>query len=85
MKPIATLLRPLASVDLDTGEPAQAQAERSDVVAVPAMAVIAEAMAALVLADAWAEKFGGDSLGEMRRNVEGYLARLAERGDALGK
>jgi len=79
MKPIATLMRPLASVDLDTGEPARAQAERSDVVAVPAMAVIAEAMAALVLAGAWAEKFGGDSLGEMRRNVEGFLAQLAER------
>ena len=84
MKPIATLMRPLASVDLDTGEPAQAQAERSDVVAVPAMAVIAEAMAALVLADAWAEKFGGDSLGEMRRNVEGYLAQLAERRGRTG-
>lgn len=79
MKPIATLMRPLASVDLDTGEPAKAQSERSDVVAVPAMAVIAEAMAALVLADAWAEKFGGDSLGEMRRNVEGFLVQLAER------
>jgi chorismate synthase len=79
MKPIATLMRPLASVDLDTGAPAKAQAERSDLVAVPAMAVIAEAMAALVLADAWTEKFGGDSLGEMRRNFEGYLARLAER------
>jgi chorismate synthase len=79
MKPIATLMRPLASVDLDTGEPAKAQAERSDVAAVPAMAVIAEAMAALVLADAWAEKFGGDSLGEMRRNVAGYLAQLTER------
>jgi chorismate synthase len=79
MKPIATLMRPLASVDLDTGEPAKAQAERSDIVAVPAMAVIAEAMAALVLADAWTEKFGGDSLGEVRRNVAGYLSRLAER------
>jgi chorismate synthase len=79
MKPIATLMRPLASVDLDTGEPAKAQSERSDVVAVPAMAVIAEAMAALVLADAYAEKFGGDSLLEMRRNLDGYLAQLDAR------
>jgi chorismate synthase len=79
MKPLATLMRPLASVDLDTGEPAQAQSERSDVVAVPAMAVIAEAVAALVLADAYAEKFGGDSLLEMRRNVDGYLAQLDAR------
>ncbi len=79
MKPIATLLRPLASVDLDTGAAAQAQAERSDVTAVPAMGVIAEAMAALVLAGAYAEKFGGDSLAEMRRNVDGYLAQLDAR------
>ena len=79
MKPIATLMRPLASVDLETGASAVAQAERSDVTAVPAMAVIAEAMAALVLAGAYAEKFGGDSLEEMRRNVEGYLAHLDAR------
>jgi chorismate synthase len=59
--------------------PADAAAERSDVTAVPAMGVIAEAMAALVLADAFAEKFGGDSLVEMRRNHDGYLARVAER------
>jgi chorismate synthase len=79
MKPLSTLMRPLASVDLETGAAAQAQAERSDVTAVPAMAVIAEAMAALVLADAWMEKFGGDSLGETRRNMEGYLAQLDSR------
>jgi chorismate synthase len=54
-------------------------AERSDVTAVPAMGVIAEAMVAFVLADVWLEKFGGDSLGETRRNFEGYLARVAER------
>jgi chorismate synthase len=84
MKPLSTLMRPLASVDLDTGAVAKAQAERSDVTAVPAMGVIAEAMAALVLADAYTEKFGGDSLGEMRRNVEGYLARLDGRRDAWG-
>ena len=84
MKPLSTLMRPLGSVDLETGAAATAQAERSDVTAVPAMGVIAEAMAALVLADAYAEKFGGDSLGEMRRNVEGYLAQLDARRDAWG-
>jgi chorismate synthase len=78
-KPIATLMNPLRSVDLDTGAAAQAQSERSDTTAVPAAAVIAESMVALVLADAYAEKFGGDSLGEMRHNLDGYLARLAGR------
>ncbi len=78
-KPIATLMSPLPSVDLDTGAAAQAQSERSDVTAVPAMAVIAEAMVTIVLAGAYLEKFGGDSLDELRRNLEGYLARLAER------
>jgi chorismate synthase len=66
-------------VDLSTGGEARAQSERSDVTAVPAMGVIAEALAALVLADAMLEKFGGDSLAETRRNYEGYLAALAER------
>ncbi len=79
MKPISTLMRPLETVDLRTGASAEAAAERSDVTAVPAMGVIAEAMTALVLADAFAEKFGGDSLVEMRRNYDGYLARVAER------
>lgn len=79
MKPIATLMRPLGTVDTRTGAPADAAAERSDVTAVPAMGVIAEAMTALVLADAFAEKFGGDSLVEMRRNHDAYLARVAER------
>ena len=79
MKPISTLMRPLGTVDLATGEPAAATAERSDVTAVPAMGVIAEAMAAFVLAQALLEKFGGDSLGELRRNVEGYLAQVAAR------
>ncbi len=79
MKPIATLMSPLPTVDLRTGLPARAQSERSDVTAVPAMGVIAEALTAWVLADAWLEKFGGDSLNETRRNVEGYLARLRER------
>lgn len=79
MKPISTLMRPLGTIDVKTGEPAEAAAERSDVTAVPAMGVIAEAMAALVLANAFLEKFGGDSIGELRRNYDGYLARVAER------
>jgi chorismate synthase len=79
MKPISTLMRPLGTVDVATGEPAQAVAERSDVTAVPAMGVIAEAMAALVLADAVLEKFGGDSLPEVQRNLDGYLSHLASR------
>jgi chorismate synthase len=79
MKPISTLLRPLPTVDLVTGKPAKAQAERSDVTAVPALGVIAEAMTALVLADALVEKFGGDSLGDLRANVDHYLARLLQR------
>ena len=79
MKPISTLMRPLATVEMTTGEPAAAVAERSDVTAVPAMAVIAEGMVALVLADAFAEKFGGDSLEEMRRNYDAYLSHIARR------
>jgi chorismate synthase len=79
MKPISTLMRPLGTVDVATGEPAQAVAERSDVTAVPAMGVIAEAMAALVLGNAVLEKFGGDSLPEVRRNLDGYLSHLASR------
>jgi chorismate synthase len=79
MKPISTLMRPLGTVDVATGEAAAATAERSDVTAVPAMGVIAEAMAALVMADAMLEKFGGDSLGEVRRNFDGYLGYLAGR------
>jgi chorismate synthase len=79
MKPISTLMTPLATVDLASGAVARAQSERSDVTAVPAMGVIAEAMTALVLTEAMIEKFGGDSLNEMRRNVEGYLARVQAR------
>jgi chorismate synthase len=79
MKPISTLMRPLETVDVATGKAAAATAERSDVTAVPAMAVIAEAMVAFVIAQAWLEKFGGDSLDEVRRNVDGYLARIAQR------
>ena len=79
MKPISTLMRPLATVDVATGETAAATAERSDVTAVPAMGVIAEAMTAFVLAQAAIEKFGGDSLGEMRRNYDSYLSHVADR------
>ena len=83
MKPISTLRRPLGTVDLRTGQAAKAQSERSDVTAVPAMGVIAEAMAALVLTDAMLEKFGGDSLPEMRANVQQYLNALARRWEEL--
>ena len=79
MKPISTLMRPLGTVDVATGQAASAVAERSDVTAVPAMGVIAEAMAAFVLAQALLEKFGGDSLPEVERNLHAYLARLDER------
>ena len=79
MKPISTLMRPLGTIDVATGAPAQATAERSDVTAVPAMGVIAEAMAALVLAGALLEKFGGDSLAETKRNHDAYLLHLAGR------
>ena len=79
MKPISTLMRPLGTIDVRTGEAASAAAERSDVTAVPAMGVIAEAMAAFVLAQALLEKCGGDSLGEVRRNLAGYVARAAGR------
>jgi chorismate synthase len=76
LKPISTLRRPLESVDLPTREPASAAYERSDVAVVPAAGVIGEAMVALVLAQAMIEKFGGDSLREMRRNYDGYLAQV---------
>ena len=79
MKPISTLMKPLQTIDTTTSEVAAAVVERSDVTAVPAMGVIAESMLALVLADAMVEKFGGDSLGEMRRNYDAYLAHVAQR------
>ena len=80
MKPISTLRKPLASVDLRDGSVAGAAVERSDVCAVPAAAVVGEAMVALVLADALLEKFGGDSVSELRRNFDAYLDHLRERG-----
>ena len=79
IKPIATLHHPLPSVDLDTGEPVQAHFERSDVCQAPPAGVIGEAMVALVLADAFMEKFGGDALPETRRNYEGYMATVGPR------
>mgnify|MGYP006142248883 CR=1 FL=1 len=71
--------QPLGTVDLVSGETAGAVAERSDVTAVPAMGVIAEAMVAFVVAEAILEKFGGDSLGETRRNFDGYVAHVGGR------
>ncbi|MEE1939038.1 chorismate synthase [Streptomyces sp. TRM 70361] len=79
MKPIATVPRALATVDVTTGEATRAHHQRSDVCAVPAAGIVAEAMVALVLADAVAEKFGGDSVAETRRNVTGYLDNLEIR------
>jgi chorismate synthase len=77
MKPIATLKRALPSVDVRTKEPFEAAFERSDVCAVSAASVVGEAMVAITLADALVEKLGGDSLTEMRRNLDGYRAQLA--------
>jgi chorismate synthase len=80
MKPISTVPRALQTVDTATGEAAVAINQRSDVCAVPAAGVVAEAMVAMVLAEATLEKFGGDSVTETRRNVQAYLKRLADRG-----
>ncbi|TDB38940.1 MAG: chorismate synthase [Actinobacteria bacterium] len=77
MKPIPTLMTPLASVDIDTLASVDASRERSDVCAVPAAAVVAEAEVALVLATTYAEKFGGDSVADMRGALDAYLARIA--------
>ena len=78
MKPIATVPRALPTVDVATGEDAKAHHQRSDVCAVPASGVVAEAMVALILADAVVEKFGGDSVQETRRNLDSYLAHIPE-------
>src|SRR5699024_512859 len=80
MKPIATVPRALRTVDVGTGEAAVAHHQRSDGCAVPAAGVVAEAMVALVLADAATEEFGGDSVAETRRNHDAYLADVARRG-----
>jgi len=76
MKPIPTMTTPLATVDIDTRQPAQARYERSDVCAVPAAAVVAEAAVAWELANALLEKFGGDTVGDVEKAIEAYAARL---------
>ena len=76
MKPLSTLRTPLKSVDLATREPVEAVVERSDVCAVPAAGIVGEAMMAIVLADAFLEKFGGDGLDEIRQNYHAYLDSL---------
>lgn len=78
MKPIATVPNALATIDVQTGEAAKAHHQRSDVSAVPAAGVVAEAMVALTLADAMIEKFGGDSVLETRRNLDAYLAAIPD-------
>jgi chorismate synthase len=80
MKPLSTLVKALDTVDLVTGEPAKAVVQRSDVTAVPAAAVVGESAVALVLADALLEKTGGDSVPEVVRNLEGYLAGIGLTG-----
>jgi len=77
MKPISTVPKALDTIDVKTGEPAKAINQRSDVCAVPAAGVVAEAMVALILAEAVLEKFGGDSVGETKRNFESYIAHLS--------
>lgn len=79
MKPISTVPKALDTIDTSNGEPAKAINQRSDVCAVPAAGIVAEAMVALVLAEAMLEKFGGDSLGETRRNLQSYLAAMTIR------
>jgi chorismate synthase len=76
MKPISTVPKALDTIDVATGEVAKAINQRSDVCAVPAAGVVAEAMVALVLAEVVLEKFGGDSVTETRRNFESYIANL---------
>jgi chorismate synthase len=84
MKPISTLMQPLGTIDLDRGEPAEAVRERSDVCALPAAGVVGEAMVAIVLANAVLEKFGGDSLGDLRSSLATYRERLAAHRRAVG-
>ena len=79
VKPISTLANPLPSVDLNSGEKVQAHYERSDVCQVPAAGIVGEAMVAIVMAQAMQEKFGGDHIGEMKRNYDGYSATVGPR------
>jgi chorismate synthase len=85
MKPIAKLMKPLRSVDLTTLTESGAAIERSDVCAVPAAAVVGEAMVALTLADALVEKFGGDSIAELTRAVDAWRTGVGERMRARAK
>jgi chorismate synthase len=78
MKPISTVPRALATIDTSTGEAAKAHHQRSDVCAVPAAGVVAQAMVALTIANAVLEKFGGDSVSETKRNLDSYLANIPE-------
>jgi chorismate synthase len=83
MKPLSTLPTPLATVDMKTHQPVKAHFERSDVCAVPAAGVVGEAMVALAMTDALIEKFAGDSLEELKRNVDGYMAAVRARGGGI--
>jgi chorismate synthase len=83
-KPISTLMKPLASVDLATGEPAPAHVERSDICVIPAAGVVAEAMLALVLAEALLEKFGEDDVDSLVAAVDRYRRRLRPLGSRAG-
>jgi chorismate synthase len=85
MKPLSSLMQPLRSVDIRTGDTGDAIRERSDVVALAAAGVVGEAMLAIVLADALLEKLGGDSMSELHRNLDGYLTQLVQRNAALGR
>jgi chorismate synthase len=76
MKPISTVPKALATIDISSGGAAKAHHQRSDVCAVPAAGVVAEAMVALVIANAVLEKFGGDSVAETKRNLEGYVSNI---------
>jgi chorismate synthase len=76
MKPISTVPKALQTIDISTGEATKAQHQRSDVCAVPAAGVVAEAMVALVVANSVLEKFGGDSLAETKRNMDSYLESI---------
>jgi chorismate synthase len=78
MKPIATLRKPLASVNIKSKKPVAATVERSDTCAVPAAGVVGEAVVAFEVANAMVEKFGGDSLGEMKRNYDGYIKQIGK-------
>jgi chorismate synthase len=78
MKPIPTLRRPLRSIDITTKKPVEAAYERSDICAVPAAGVIGEAMVALTIADAFLEKFGGDSMKEIQNNYDSYVHHIKQ-------